>query len=56
MVDLSEIPTKQLLRELAQRASCEEAPEKHIILIGRDFFQRQQLPHSRWSWTYKLPL
>ena len=34
MVDLSEVPTGQLLQELAHRAACNDAPEKHIILFG----------------------
>ena len=37
MPDLSELSTAELLEEVQRRLSCQEKPEKHLILIGARF-------------------
>lgn len=36
-VDLSELPTEQLVKEIERRLECLNKPEKRLILIGEWF-------------------
>ena len=34
MVDLTEITTEQLMKEMQRRLDCQAKPEKHVVLAG----------------------
>ena len=34
MVDLTEITTEQLMKEMQRRLDCQNKPEKHVVLAG----------------------